>query len=105
MKYKMLNTASGIYVELESDYSDGWNFIKRHDRNTWYMAHLDNDVIIDNFVDFNTLSEEEFFQMQFVLDTNGFDLLLLRNIQKAVNEFIIQNNSGKMGMFHDLEVQ
>ncbi|EPE1232349.1 hypothetical protein ACSGOQ_005620 [Escherichia coli] len=105
MIYKMLYTVSGIYVELEPDYPDGWNFIKRSERNTWHMAHLDNDVILDNFVDFNTLSEEEFFQMQCVLDTKGFDVLLLKNIQKAVNELISNDELGKVRLFHDLEVQ
>lgn len=104
MKYKMVYTPSLIYVELESD-ADGWNFIKQVEANTWYMAHLDEEIASDNFVDFNTLNEEEFFQMQLVLDTHGYDMVLLRKVQKAVNEFIIQHNSSNIRMIHDLEVQ
>ncbi|EMR6008062.1 hypothetical protein WJW27_004860 [Escherichia coli] len=103
MKYKMMYTPSLVYVELESN-DNGWNFIKHIDTNTWYMAHLDNNVVSDHFMDFNTLEEDEFFQVQLVLDTNGFDMVLLRNIQKAVNELIAEHNLGEIRISYDLEV-
>lgn len=102
MKYKMLYTLTLIYVELESD-SDAWNLVKEINTNQWYMANLDAQVVTDYFIDFNTLSEEEFFQMQFVVDMHGHDMVTLRNIQKAVNEF--QSKNVYVGAYHDLDVQ
>ena len=102
MKYRMLHTKDMIYVELEND-EDGWNLIYSSSSG-WYMEHLDDSICTDYFVDFNTLSDEEFFQMQLVLDTYGHDMVTLRDIQKAVNEFKSKNNY-EVGAYYDLEVQ
>lgn len=104
MKYRMLHTRDMIYVELESD-PDAWNLIYSSSSGwCWHMEHLDDSICTDYFVDFNTLSDEEFFQMQLVLDTHGYDMLTIGNIQKAVNEFKSKNNY-EVGAYYDLEVQ
>ncbi|HHJ0579894.1 TPA: hypothetical protein ACQFCQ_001210 [Escherichia coli] len=103
MKYKMLYTLTLIYVELESD-SDAWNLVKEVDTNQWYMANLDEQVVTDYFIDFNTLSEEEFFQMQLVVDMYGHDMVTLRNIQKVVNEFQSKKDY-EVGAYYDIDVQ
>lgn len=100
MKYKVLYTLDMIYVELEDD-DDGWNLIYSRSSG-WYMAHLNDNKVTDYFVDFNTLSDEELFQQQLVIDTGGYDVLLLKKIQKAVIDFKPNMLQRK---YYDLEVQ
>ncbi|USL83419.1 hypothetical protein A4_343 [Escherichia phage A4] len=102
MKYKMLYTKDMIYVELEGD-EDGWNLIYSSSSG-WYMAHLNDNEVTDYFVDFNTLSDEELFQQQLVIDTGGYDVLLLKKIQKAVMNFNAQVSEWER-KYYDLEVQ
>jgi hypothetical protein len=101
MKYKMLHARDMIYVELEDD-EDGWNLIYSSSSG-WYMAHLNDNEVSDYFVDFNTLSDEEFFQIQLVLDTCGYDMVTLRDIQKAVMNFNAQASYWER-KYYDLEV-